>query len=306
MIATPLWLPAALIGGALQAWRTAVQRRVSRTLSVNAAGLVRYLYGLPVAVLLVVGYQYLVAPAPFPVLGAWFLPFCLGGGIGQIIATNLLLMAFGERNFVVGTAYSKTEAVQSALLSVLLLGDHLSASTWTGIGFGVVGVMVLSTGGKRMSPLAFLHALGQPAARYGIASGFAFALTTIGIRAATQEVRTPDHIRAALIVLAATVAVQTVLQGAYVYLRERDQVARVFAQWRVAGQVGLMSSVASACWFTGFASAPVALVRIVGQIEVAFTMAFAHFYLGEKTSRSEVAGLVLVAIGVVLALIGSL
>lgn len=306
MIATPLWLPAALIGGALQAWRTAVQRRVSRTLSVNAAGLVRYLYGLPVAVLLVVGYQYLVAPAPFPSLGAWFLPFCLAGGIAQIVATNLLLMAFGERNFVVGTAYSKTEAVQSALLSVLLLGDHLSLSTWIGIGFGVAGVMVLSTGGKRMSPLAFLRALGQPAARYGIASGFAFALTTIGIRAATQEVRTPDHIRAALIVLAVTVAVQTVLQGAYVYLRERDQVARVFSEWRVAGQVGLMSSVASACWFTGFASAPVALVRIVGQIEVAFTMAFAHFYLGETTSRSEIAGLALVAIGVVLALVGSL
>ncbi|MET3761446.1 DMT family transporter [Sphingomonas sp. UYEF23] len=306
MIATPLWLPAALIGGALQAWRTAVQRRVSRTLSVNAAGLVRYLYGLPVAVLLLFGYHYFVAPAAFPALGAWFLPFCLGGGIAQIIATNLLLMAFGERNFVVGTAYSKTEAVQSALLSVLLLGDHLSLSTWTGIGFGVAGVMVLSTGGKRMGPLAFLRALGQPAARYGIASGFAFALTTIGIRAATQEVHTPDHIRAALIVLAVTVAVQTVLQGAYVYLREREQVARVFAQWRVAGQVGLMSSVASACWFTGFASAPVALVRIVGQVEVAFTMAFAHFYLGEKTSPSEVAGLVLVAIGVVLALVGSL
>eukprot|EP01037_Dinobryon_pediforme_P030607 gene30607-34745_t len=64
-----------------------------------------------------------------------------------------------------------------------------------------------------------------------------------------------------------------------------------------------MSSVASACWFTGFASAPVALVRIVGQIEVAFTMAFAHFYLGAKTSRGEIAGLALVAIGVVLALI---
>ena len=46
-------------------------------------------------------------------------------------------MAFGERNFVVGTAYSKTEAVQSALLTVFLLGDHLSLPTWVGIGFGV-------------------------------------------------------------------------------------------------------------------------------------------------------------------------
>jgi len=37
----------------------------------------------------------------------------------------------------------------------------------------------------------------------------------------------------------------------------------------------------------------------------AFTMGFAHFYLGEKTARSEVAGLLLVAIGVVLALAGA-
>lgn len=306
MTGSAIWLPAALVGGALQAWRTALQRRVSRTLSVNAAGLIRYLYGLPVAIMLLLGYQFLVAPAPVPSLGAWFLPLCLGGGFAQIVATNLLLMAFGERNFVVGTAYSKTEAVQSALLSAFLLGDRPSLATCGGIACGVVGVMVLSTGGKRMRAGEFFRALGQPAARYGIASGFAFALTTIGIRAATQQVRSPDHVRAALIVLVATVALQSVLQGAYLVLRERDQVARVFAEWRVAGQVGLLSSVASACWFTGFASAPVALVRIVGQVEIAFTMGFAHFYLGETTSRGEIVGLGLVAVGVVLALAGAL
>lgn len=301
----PLWLPATLLAGALQAWRTAVQRRVSKTLSVNAAGLVRYLYGAPVAVAMMLAYQFLIAPAAVPALGRWFLPFCALGGLAQIVATNLLLMAFGERNFVVGTAYSKTEAVQSAVLSVVLLGDRLSLPTWLGIGFGVTGVMVLSAGGKRMTPAELVRALGQPAARYGIASGFVFALTTIAIRAATQEVATPDHVRAALVVLAVTVVLQTLMQGGYLVWRERDQVAKVFAEWRVAGQVGLMSSVASACWFTGFASAPVALVRIVGQVEVAFTMGFAHFYLGERTAKSEVAGLLLVAIGVVLALVGA-
>jgi len=305
-VSFPVWLPATLLAGALQAWRTAVQRRMSRTLSVNAAGLVRYLYGLPVALAMMLAYQFLIAPAAFPALGRWFVLFCAAGGLAQIVATNLLLMAFGERNFVVGTAYSKTEAVQSAILSVVLLGDHLTILTWLGIGFGVVGVMILSTGGKKMSPAGLIRALGQPAARYGIASGFVFALTTIAIRGATMEVATPDHIRAALIVLAATVMVQTIMQGGYLVWRERDQVAKVFAEWRTAAQVGLMSSVASACWFTGFASAPVALVRIVGQIEVAFTMAFAHFYLGEKTAKSEVAGLLLIAIGVVLALAGAL
>ncbi|HEX7851282.1 MAG TPA: EamA family transporter, partial [Sphingomonas sp.] len=251
-------------------------------------------------------YQYVIAPTAFPGLGRGFLLFCAAGGLAQIVATNLLLMAFGERNFVVGTAYSKTEAVQSAILSVVLLGDHLSLATWLGIGFGVAGVMILSTGGKKMGPIELIRGLGQPAARYGIASGFIFALTSIAIRRATMEVATPDHVRAALVVLATTVALQLAMQGTYLMLRERDQVAKVFAEWRTAAQVGLMSSVASACWFTGFASAPVALVRIVGQIEVAFTMAFAHFYLGEKTAKSEVAGLLLVAIGVVLALAGAL
>ena len=302
----PLWLPAALIGGLLQAWRTAVQRRVGRGLSVNAAGLVRYLYGLPFALAFVALYQSVVAPAAWPVIHPAFLLFCAGGGIAQIVATNLLLMAFEERNFVVGTAYSKTEAVQSALLSVLLLGDHLSVLAWVGIGFGVAGVMLLSTGGRRMRAAEMLRALGQRAAIYGIASGFFFALTTIAIRRATFEVATPDHVRAALVTLAATVALQTVLQGGWIVWRERDQVARVFADWRTAGQVGLLSSVGSAFWFTGFATAPVALVRIVGQVEVAFTMAFAHFYLGERAARSEILGLVLVGIGVVLALVGSL
>lgn len=305
MITSPIWLPATLAAGALQAWRTAIQRRVGKTLSVNAAGLVRYLYGLPFAFALLALYHFVLAPGTLPRFGQLFLLFCATAGLAQIIATNLLLMAFGERNFVVGTAYSKTEAVQSAVLSWLLLGEKLNALAWLGIGAGVLGVMILSTGGKRTSASDFLRALGQPAARYGIASGFFFALTAIGIRRATMDVGTDDRILAALVVLATTVALQTVLQGAYLLWREPDQLRAVFRTWRVSGQVGLLSSLGSACWFTGFATAPVALVRIVGQVEVAFTLAFAHFYLNERLQRSEVMGLLLVATGVILALIGA-
>ncbi|WP_176592587.1 DMT family transporter [Sphingobium sp. EM0848] len=300
----PIWLPATLLAGATQAWRTAVQRRVSRDLSVNAAGLVRYLYGLPFTLLLLGGYRALFA-GPLPSPDPLFLLFCLGGGLAQIIATNLLIMAFTHRNFVVGTAYSKTEAVQGAVLSFLLMGERLHPLAWAGIGCGVMGVMLLSTGGKRMGPVDFLRALGQPAALCGIASGFFFALTAIGVRRATQEVGGNDPILAALIVLVVTVALQTAMQGGFLLLREPEQMRKVFRSWRVSGQVGLLSSLGSACWFTGFATAPVALVRIVGQIEVAFTLGFGHFYLGERMARSEVMGLMLVASGVVLALMGA-
>ncbi|WP_298399626.1 DMT family transporter [Sphingobium sp.] len=305
MITSPLWLPATLMAGATQAWRTAIQRRVSHSLSINAAGLVRYLYGIPFALLLLGGYH-LLFPAPMPGIGSRFLLFCLAGGLAQIIATNLLIMAFQHRNFVVGTAYSKTEAVQGAVLSFLLLGERLSPLAWAGIGCGVMGVMILSTGGKRMGPADFLRALAQPAAITGIASGFFFALTAIGIRRATQEVGGDDRIVAALIVLATTVLLQSLIQGAWLIAREPGQMRAVLASWRVSGQVGLLSALGSACWFTGFATAPVALVRIVGQIEVAFTMAFGHFYLKERMRRSEAAGLMLVVSGVALALLGAL
>jgi drug/metabolite transporter (DMT)-like permease len=289
----------------MQAWRTAVQRRVSHSLSINAAGLVRYLYGIPFALMLLGGYA-LMFPAPLPAIAPMFLLFCVGGGLAQIVATNLLIMAFQHRNFVVGTAYSKTEAVQGAVLSFLLLGERLHPLAWAGIGCGVMGVMLLSTGGKRMGPGDFLRALGQPAALTGIASGFFFALTAIGIRRATQAVGGDDRILAALMVLVTTVLLQTVMQGVWLMWREPGEMRRVFASWRVSGQVGLLSALGSACWFTGFATAPVALVRIVGQIEVAFTMAFGHFYLKERMRRSEVAGLMLVVSGVALALIGAL
>jgi drug/metabolite transporter (DMT)-like permease len=169
-----------------------------------------------------------------------------------------------------------------------------------------MGVMLLSTGGKRMGPADFMKALGQPAALTGIASGLFFALTAIAIRRATQEVGGSDPILAALIVLVVTVALQTLMQGSYLLAREAGEMRKVLATWRVSGQVGLLSALGSACWFTGFATAPVALVRIVGQIEVAFTLGFGHFYLGERMSRSEVAGLLLVVGGVVLALAGAL
>jgi drug/metabolite transporter (DMT)-like permease len=48
----------------------------------------------------------------------------------------------------------------------------------------------------------------------------------------------------------------------------------------------------------------VALVRIVGQVEVIFTLAFARLYLREKIRPRDALGLFMVSGGVVLALLG--
>jgi drug/metabolite transporter (DMT)-like permease len=295
-----IWLPATIFGGFFQSWRTAVQQRVRAELSVNAAGLVRYLYGFPTALLLLWVYT-AWHHTRLPEIDPSFLPFALAAGIVQVIATNLLIMSFGYRNYVVGTAYAKTEAVQGAFLAMIMLGELLSPLTWLGVAVGVAGVIVLSTNGERLH----VRQLVQPAALCGLGAGFLFALTSIFVKRATFALQTGDKVHAALMTLVTVLLLQTVMQGSYILLRERDQVHKIFRSWRVSGQVGVLAALGSACWFTAFATAPVALVRAVGQVEVIFTLLFGRFYLKEPLSRTELIGLLTVGIGVVLALLGS-
>ena len=99
-------------------------------------------------------------------------------------------------------------------------------------------------------------------------------------------------------------AMQTVMQGSYMLLREPAQARLVFATWRDSMWVGALSACGSASWFTAFAFAPVALVRAVGQVEMVFTLIFSRFYLKETLRPADVAGLALIVSGVVIVLLG--
>jgi drug/metabolite transporter (DMT)-like permease len=296
-----IWLPATFLAALFQSWRTAVQQRVRATLSLNAAGLVRYLYGLPVGMALLGGYL-LTTGKGLPDIGSKFWFYALAAGFAQIIGTNLLLMAFGYRNYVAGTAFAKTEAIQGAVLAMLLLGEHLSLLTWIGIGIGVAGVMVVSAAGARFR----LADLIQPAALCGLGAGFGFTMTSIFVKSATFDIATSDKVLAALLTLVAVQAGQTAMQGSYVVWKEPAELKKVAVTWRTSGQVGLLAALGSACWFTGFATAPVALVRAVGQVEVIFTLGFSRLYLQEPMHRHDVIGLVLIGGGVATALTGGL
>jgi len=303
MILSPLWLPVTLAAALFQCWRTALQQKLRGQLSINAAAVVRYLYGVPVGALLLALYL-LVFGGGLPAPNLPFLLLCAAGGLGQILGTNLLIMAFGHRGFAVGTAYAKTEAVQGAILALVLLGERISALAWIGIAIGVAGVLWLSLAGKARSAGELLRATVQPAALCGLTSGFFFALTSVLIKAANQELPGDDPILRALATLVATNILQTAMQGGWLLAREPDQARAVITTWRSSAQVGALSACGSACWFTGFALAPVALVRAVGQVEILFTLLFSRFYLRESPTRAEVVGALTVVSGVVLVLAG--
>jgi drug/metabolite transporter (DMT)-like permease len=303
MILSPLWLPVTLCAALFQCWRTAMQQKLRGQLSVNAAAVVRYLYGVPVGALLLVLYM-AVFGGQLPALSLWFVALAALGGLGQILGTNLLIMSFGFRGFTVGTAYAKTEAVQGALLAFLLLGERISWLSTIGILVGVSGVLWLSLAGRTSGWRELARATVQPAALCGLAAGFFFALTSVGIKAANQALPGDDPILRALVTLVVANILQTVMQGGWLLWREPAQARAVFTTWRSSAQVGALSACGSACWFTGFALAPVALVRAVGQVEIVFTLLFSRFYLKERPSRTEIAGALTVVAGVVLVLLG--
>jgi drug/metabolite transporter (DMT)-like permease len=213
-------------------------------------------------------------------------------------------MAFGHRGFAVGTAYAKTEAVQGAVLALVLLGERISALAWVGIAVGVGGVLWLSLAGKARNLAEVLRATVQPAALCGLSAGFFFALTSVLVKAANQALPGDDPILRALVTLVAANVLQTCMQGGWLLAREPDQARAVLTTWRTSAQVGALSACGSACWFTAFALAPVALVRAVGQVEIIFTLLFSRFYLKEKPSAAEVIGVCVVVAGVVLVLVG--
>jgi drug/metabolite transporter (DMT)-like permease len=297
------WIPITIAAALLQCWRTALQQKLRHLLSVNAAGFVRFLYGAPTALLIFLAGLW-VTGAPVPVPNLPFMLYCTFGGLFQIVATNLLIMSFGYRNFAVGTAYAKTEAAQSAVIALIVLHEMLRPLVWFGIALGLTGVMTLSLAGRGLKPRDLLAATVQPAALCGLGAGFLFALTTILIKLANQSLPDPSLVIKALFAVVVTNTLQTVMQGGWLLWREPAQLRKAFTTWRSSLWAGTLSGCGSACWFTAFAMTNVALVRSVGQIEIVFTLLFSKFYLKEHLKRGDAAGLVLVVGGVLLIMLG--
>jgi drug/metabolite transporter (DMT)-like permease len=299
----PLWIPITIAAALFQTWRTAKQQKLRHLLSINGAGFVRFLYGAP-ASLLFLAASVAASGGALPAPSWAMLAYAAAGGLCQILATNLLIMAFGFRNFAVGTAYAKTEAAQTALIALVLLHETLRPLAWAGIAVGLFGVLTLSFAGRGLRPRDLARGTLQPAAISGLAAGFLFALTVVFIKLASQSVAAPDVFLRALFVLFVTNALQTIMQGAYLALRDPAELRKAITSWRSSSLVGLLSAAGSACWFTAFAMTEVALVRSVGQIEVVFTLLFSRFYLKERLHVADTAGLLLVVGGVVLIVIG--
>ncbi len=282
-----LW-PLLVVGAAaLQVVRNAAQRSLTDGLGVWGAAYVRFLYGLPFALLwtaLILAWR-----GPSGAFSVPFLNWILLGASAQWIATAALVLAMSGRGFAVATALQKTEILGSAALGVLLIQDVLSLGDWAGAALGTAGVVLMSRLSVTRDALI--------AAIAGAGAGLLFSVSAVSYRAATQSWGGDEWVAGAAC-LSVTLAAQCI-GGAIAMARFAPNALRAaLAAWRPSLVPGAAGAFSSALLFTGFAMGPsAAAVKTVQLVDVIIAWAVSKRLFQERTSLYEKLGAAMIVAG---------
>ena len=292
-----LWIPITIAAAFIQNLRSSLQKHLKGVMGTTGATFVRFGYGLPVALaywcILVFGLGFEV-PSLTPGFWLWLVV----GALTQIGATFLLLYLFSFRNFVVGTAYSRTEAMQAAILAVILFGASFTWGAIAAIIISVLGVMIISVARATITPLGLITSLGSKTAIIGMISGTLFGFAAVGYRAAALAVVSDQFLMQACTTLLIGISFQTLLMLGWMILRDRAEIPKVLKAWRPALVVGIAGATASFGWFIAFTLQEAAVVKVLAQVEILFTFLSSYFFFKERMNRLEVLGCALIVGGI--------
>ncbi|MEE9314299.1 MAG: DMT family transporter [Rhizobiaceae bacterium] len=299
-----LWIPITIIAAFLQNVRSAMQKHLKGVMGDTGATFVRFGFGLPVAafywLVLVKGFGFAI-PAFTP--NFWF--WVVIAALAQIGGTFLLVSLFSFRNFVVGTAYSRTEAMQTAFLALVLFGASFTLGTIIAIIISVVGVMIISVARTKITPLTLITSLTTKTALIGILSGTFFAVAAVGFRQATLSLVSDQFFMQACTTLLIGIAFQTAIMFLYMLAFDRQEISNIARAWKPAAIVGLVGASATFGWFSAFALQQAAVVKVLGQVEILFTFTASYFIFKERMNLLEMLGCAMIVGGIlVLLLIG--
>jgi drug/metabolite transporter (DMT)-like permease len=282
-----LWVAFTLTASAAQTARNVMQRELTGALGALGASQVRFLFGLPFAVVFFVGLRLstgVVAPAMTPAA----LGFIVMGALAQIGGTALMLAAMRERSFVVVVAFTKTEAAQVALYALLFLGETPTVRLVGAIALATIGVFLMAGSGAEAARAGW-----RPIAM-GLVSATFFAFAAVGFRGAVTRMETPSIAMAATTVLVAGLAIQTAVLLVWLALFDRAGLRAILALWRASLFAGFMGALASQLWFVAFALTDAARVRTLALVEVLFAQAASLKLFRERPSGREWLGMALI------------
>lgn len=287
-----MWIVVTLFAAACQSVRTAYQNTLSREAGFLHATMARSLYGLPLVSLYLALCVGLLGDVTVERPLFWLAVVVCA--VSQILATYFMLRVFHSGSFALGTLLAKTEAVLAALIGLPLLHYGLTLLGWLGIVLGVAGALVMSV---KWRSLLSVHK--DKSLLLGLASGFCFAVTSVTAAMASHALSGSLIVRAG-VTLWCVLALQSVILCSIQMVQQRDWRAPFSRSVLLSSKVGVLSSLGSIGWFTGFALVNPALVKTLGQIEILGTLYFSRRRFGERISRQQWWGGAMIVVSVLL------
>lgn len=288
-----LWVWATLIAATAQTVRNVAQSALTAQIGTLGATQVRFVFGLPFAVLFLVLVIWFTGERPpaIPLRSAAFIAL---GAIAQIAATALMLRAMSGSGLAVTTAWIKTEPVMVALFAAAVLGETLTLAMFGAIALATSGVLLMTLKSGIGSQM---WRRGGPAG-LGLAAGALFGAAAIGFRGGIVAFPDGSFLIRATTALVMGLALQCMLLGMWMALFDRAAIRGSLLVWRTSIWAGFLGAVASQFWFIGFSLTSAANVRTVALIEVVIAQIIARVMLGQRSTSQQLAGMGVLMAGV--------
>jgi len=307
-----LWILLSLLGGALQAFRVAGQRLLAKSQrharvkpSDAASPFGRVVLGVPIAfaALGIAAQTTEGSLSPIwrgPHLGSfWF--WVVVVAVLQMAATVVQTRLVSRRNFALGVVYVKVLIPAMAVIGVVFFGDYFSVWEWLAIGIGTLGLGLMTYG--KVAGQADLQ-WDWMTVFLGLGAGLILALTGLAAREAVDALPQDKMgpVLRGISALACMASVQLMASALFIAARDGREFLDLWERWPTVLYTSLFSVGGSLCWFVAFALAHPALVNLVGQSEFFFALGISILFFRDWPTRGELAGMAIMAIGILVVL----
>lgn len=290
------WILYTIAAAALQTFRNLEQKSLNQKLDALTVSWSRFILPLPFAILVVAFTYFKVSQE--------FIFYCLVTSLFQIAGNIFLLQTFKSKNFSIGVAFYKTEALQAMLIGLLFFNEVISFGGFIAIIVATSGVILMSEPAFNSGFKKFFQSLNNKSSFYGLLSGFCFSIAAFNLKIASEALFPFGylHMKAAIVVLMWVISFQNIVFIAIKLYQKRlkkDLKSLISAENKYAFlKTSILSFLGSVCWFTAFGLGKVVYVKAVGQVELIIAMAISYFILKEKSKTSEIIGIILTSSGI--------
>jgi drug/metabolite transporter (DMT)-like permease len=291
------WIFLTLCATILQTFRNIEQKKLGQKLDLLSASWSRFILPFPIAILTVI--------LTIKNIDHNFFYYCAICAIFQIFGNSLMVKTLQSKNFSVGIAFYKTEALQVAIVGVIIFNQHVSLVTILAIIIATIGIIMISNLKFKHGKKEFFKSLKSPSTGFGLLSGFCFSITGYNLKFATANLVNQglSQINSGLLTLMWVIFLQNLFYILIKSLQKRfkNDLKNIFNAENKSTffKAGFFSFCGSVCWFCAYSFGDVILIKTLGQIEIIFALLVSHFMMKEKNNLTQIIGIFLVLIGII-------